>query len=651
MVQDSANNVAVGALALRICDLGRSPVQILGPEERVALEPAFADGQLVEDVQGVQFFDERILVLAAAKHVLCTESVTLLSAPKACFEYLDDLFAKEIGKELRVSGHVLAELHNTGQLDAFAWAKQAIEAGVGVFDVLHVMEGAVPLFREARAETMHEFFSGHYETVKRDLAGGMLYVKLHPWLAQRPNLSRTLLQMHEVAPREASASLYGSALHALVLHNFDEGFKLALAAIRHPTDLISQPALHRLGLLNYAEPSQGEARAQVISFCSDIIRTTGHRHLQTAVQTLAHLLPEADATIVPLLEEAAATEDPQVLYVLSEALSRERNLRDRSWYWPLFRRLAVTKADQKGIVDNLDMVLMDWIRNSDWQERAMEFLNAWIANQSLEALREAGLEKHFDATFHHLKEKKNLLGEALTRWLLHDDRRYPIIAFRTISRLHADRAHTLVLAPAILNELDAGGLLFLVRRILGYITGDDAQIGLIYSLVRTRDAKVRTLGLVADVLRNHVGYDYPHQTIEFLQACQASPNEDEEVKKLCAEVIAALKGHLADLDELPWLKELVPPSGKCHRFAKERTKQMNEAFEEASKDSIWRQITSRVVLKAGLRSFQTINGQYTTPMELKSVSHSMALPRSEIADPAGAARDRYFFKTVPKGVS
>lgn len=651
MVQDSANNVALGALALRICDRGRSPVQLTGPEERVALGPAFADGRLLEDPHGVQFIDERTLVLAATEHVLRTESVALLSAPKACFEYLDDIFAKEIGKELRVSAHVLAELHNSGQLDGFVWARQAIETGVGVFDVLHVMEGAVPLFREAQAEAMLEFFSGHYETVKGDLAGGMLYAKLHPWLARQPDLSRKLMEMHMVAPQEASASLYGSALQALILHNFNEGFKLALAAVRHPTDLISQPALHRLGLLNFAEPPQCEARAQVISFCADIVRTIGHRDLPTAVQTLARLLPEAEAAIVPVLEEAAATENPQVLYVLSEALSRERNLRDRPWYWPLFRRLAVTKADQKGIVDNLDMVLMDWVRKPDWQERAMEFLDAWIANQSREALRDASLEKHFDATFHHLKEKLDLLGDALTRWLLHDDLRYPIVAFRTISRLRADGVQTLVLDPAILNELDANGMLFLVRRILGYIVGDDAQIGLIFSLVRTRDAKVRTLGLVADVLRTHVGYDYPHQTIEFLQARQASPDEDEEVKKLCAEVIAALQSHLADLDALPWLKELVPPSGKSYRFAKERAKQMNEAFEDASKDSIWRQITSRVVLKAGLRSFQTINGQYTTPMELKSVSHSMALPRSEIADPAGAARDRYFFKTVPKGVS
>jgi len=75
---------------------------------------------------------------------------------------------------------------------------------------------------------------------------------------------------------------------------------------------------------------------------------------------------------------------------------------------------------------------------------------------------------------------------------------------------------------------------------------------------------------------------------------------------------------------------------------------MSKAFDEASKDSIWRQLTSHVVLKAGRRTFQSIQGRYTEPMELKGISHSMALPQSEISDPAGAARDRYLFKTTTK---
>ena len=284
------------------------------------------------------------------------------------------------------------------------------------------------------------------------------------------------------------------------------------------------------------------------------------------------------------------------------------------------------------------MVLMRWIRHPEWQDRALEFLNAWIARQPLEVIRDAVLEKLFDATLHHLKEQPALLNRAVTAWLFHDDMRYPLVAFQVISRLREPGAKSVGLDPAIIDTLQPNEIRFLVRRILGFIVGDDAQIGLIFSLVRTRDAKTRTLGLVMEALRDHVGYDFPYQTMDYLKERQAAEG-DEDIRALCGEVIAALKNHLATLDALPRLKELVPLSTEVHRFARERGKQMGKAFDEASKDSIWRQLTSHVVLKAGRRTFQSIQDRYTEPMELKGISHSIALPQERDLRP-GRGRPR-----------
>jgi len=588
------------------------------------------------------------MVLSATEHFLSADTENLLVSPQSCFERLHDVFTREIGKQHRVSGCVLAELHNAGRLDAFAWGRQAIQAGVNVFDVLHVMEGAIPLFNAARAPEMYEFFSGHYERVKNDLAGGILYVELPLWLARIPDVARALKQMHESSPQERSASLYGCALHGLILHRFNEGFALALEAARSPTPMVSGPALHMLGLVDYDNPPHSEALERVIELCAGIIRTRGHAQLETATRTLGRLLPVAETRIAPLLEEAAKTDVPEALYALSEALFRaQKALGDREWFWPLYLRLTAAKAEHKGVLDNIDMVLMGWIRRPERQDRALEFLNSWIAHQPLDVIRDATMEKLFDATLHHLREQPALLSRAITAWLIHEDMRYPTVAFQMISRLREPGAKSMALDPAIIDTLEANEIRFLVRRILGFIVGDDAQIALIFSLVRTRDSKTRTLGLVMVALRDHVGYDYPYQTMDFLKARQAAES-DGDIRALCGEVIAALETQLAALDALPRLKEFAPVSAKVHRFAKERGKQMNKAFDEASKDSIWRQLTSHVVLKAGRRTFQSIQGRYTEPTELKGISHSMALPRSEISDPAGAARERYLFKTTTK---
>lgn len=649
MTQSPDQNIALGALAWRICaDEKRAPVLLDDPEQRSALQTALTDGQLIEDDHGIRFSDEHAMVLAATEYLLKTEAEYLLASPRECFERLHEIFTHEIGKQHRVSGYVLAELHNTKQFDGFAWGRQAIEAGVGVFDVLHVMEGAVPLFNAACAQDIYDFFAGHYERVKNDLAGGILYFKLPPWLASFPKTARELKHMHEASPQERSASLYACALHGLILHDFDEGLVLALEAARSSIPMVSGPALHLLGLVDYANPPHFEGLEQVIELCAEIIRTPEHAQFATAVRTLGRLLPVAETRISPLLTEAAQTEAPEVLYALSETLFHVRETQyDREWFWPLFLRLAAAKTEHKGILDNIDMVLMGWISNPERQDRALEFLNSWIAHQSREIIQDAVLDKLFDSTIHQLEQQPALLNRAVTMWLIHDDIRYPMVAYKVISRLREPIAKSLALDPMIIDTLQPNEIRFLVRRILGFIVGDDAQIALVFSLVRTQDAKTRTLSLVMEVLRDHTGYDYPYQTMDFLEERQAV-DSDEDIKTLCGEVARELKNHLAALDGLPWLKELVPSSAKIHRFAKERRKQMSKAFDEASKDSIWRQLTSHVVLKAGRRTFQAIQDRYTEPMELKGISHSVALPRSEISDPAGSALKRHLFKVATK---
>lgn len=539
MSQSPDRNPALGALAWRLCaDEKRAPVPVNEPGERLALQPAIGDGRLLADERGVRFADEHAMVLAATEHFLRTETDRLLASPRACFEQLHDLFTREIGKQHHVSGCVLAELHNAGRLDGFAWGLQAIEAGVGVFDVLHVMEGAVPLFKAACGQEIHAFFIGHYERVKNDLVGGILYVKLPPWLAKLPDTARALQQMHAASPQERSANLYACALHGLILHRFVEGFALALEAARSPTPMVSGPALHMLGLVDYDNPPHSEALERVIELCAEIIRTPVHLQLETATRTLGRLLSSAETRVAPLLEEAAKTEAPEALYALSEALFHvQEALRDREWFWPLYLCLAAAKAEHKGILDNIDMVLMGWIRHPERQDRALDFLNAWIARQPLEVIRDAVLEKLFDATLHHLKEQPALLNRAVTAWLLHDDMRYPLVAFQVISRLHESVAKSVALDPEIIDTLKANEIRFLVRRILGFIVGDDAQIGLIFSLLRTRDAKTRTLALVAETLRDHVGYDFPYQTMDYLKERQAAEG-DEDIRALCGEVIS-----------------------------------------------------------------------------------------------------------------
>lgn len=615
---------------------------------RAEVEPALRNGLLFEDENGLRFASELILVESAAQYIVRTEGELLSSTPKGCFERLDEIFGKEIGKQDRVSGHVLALLHNAKQIDAYSWARKALEEGASIYDVVHVMEGAVVHLENAIAEPIFEFFASHYES--NDIARGLLHPKLEAWFTHHPDVACAIKHLHENHPDERSMGLYGCSLHGLILNDFRAGFPLVTEASKSSNLTIAGPALNVLGVVDYHDSSRRAALNETIQICTEIIRTAGHVSLGRGFRALSHLVALDEIVIVGLLEEAARTGRPEVHHALSEFLWMEdKSIGEKEWFWSLTLHLASVKTDCKDILRNIDCMLSHWMRDQSRGQRVVNFLNTWISYQSADDFNEGGIEIYFPSTFHRLANQPAVLSHALTGWLLHDDTRYPLVARKLVSHLRVAGIESLELEHTIIGELSEDEIRFVLRRILGFIYGDDAQIRLVFSLIRTRNAKERTFEHVTSVLQDLVGYDYPYQTIEYLKERQSSTNETAEVKVLCNEIVMELQGRLDALNALPDLKEYRASSIKTYRFAKERRRQMNEAMDKASEHSIWQQITTTIPLKAGRRTFQTINGQYTEPMELKEVSHSAARPRSETSDPLGADRQRRLFRRAKKG--
>ena len=413
--------------------------------------------------------------------------------------------------------------------------------------------------------------------------------------------------------------------------------------------MIVGPAVNVLGLADYTDPSRREALNKTIRICARIVKQPGHLLLGMAVQTLTRLVTLDENAIVGLLDEAAKTGAPEGLYSLSEFVWRqEKALRGKDWFWPLALSLTSATTEHRGILSNLDMMLERLIGEPIQEGHAIEFLNAWISKQPEHAFGSGGLETFFPSTLRRLIEHPAALSSTLTNWLFHDDSRYPLVAHQLVSHLRGAGLKFLELSPAIIDELTQDEIRFLLRRILGYIIGDEIQIPLVFSLVRARDAKERTFEYVASAIRSHVGYDLPYQTIEYLKQRQDDEKETGETKAFCSRLVAELQAHLDALDALPDLKEFRPSSIKMYRFLKERQRQMNEVVEQARKQSIWNQFATQVPLKAGRRTFQTIHGHYTNPTELKGISHSIALPLSETSDPAGAERERRLFRRAKK---
>ena len=625
------------------------PVALEPTDDLTAVEGAVSGGVLIRDNAELKFTDANAMVAAAAEHVLAYERTTLTSAPKPCFERLAEIWSKEVNVDDSVSGQILAKLHNERCFDGFAWAREAVEAGVQIFRVLHVMKAAVPYFENSYAPTIFRFLAESYEKEKDDIFGGVLYPKLERWLPQHPEVARELMRLQEVRQEARGWGLYGVALHALVLHDFDSGFELALAGARSPERLLASSAVNVLVIIDYTESGRARAVERTISALSDIIADPKHPLLHTALSAAGRLLHLNEPVFAGLLEQAAGTHNMEALYALAGFVFVERkDYTDRPWFWPLFMHLAHAQAPHKGTLDNVDHVLYGWLKDAARVPKVIEFLNAWIENQSSQAPQEPGFVKVFDNTVHRLAEVPAALSVLITGWLLNPDARYPMVANSVVSKLRVARVANFALDAATLDRLSAEELVFLVRRILGYLFGHDIVLPLVFSLLNARDAKDRTYGLFVGVVRDRLGYDYPEETLAFLKQKEQAAS-DPAAKELCSVLVREIEARHAAERALPVLKEFYPSPEKVRRFSKERHRQMAEAMERANQESVLRQLVTEIPLKAGRRTFSKFNSKYSDVSRLKGISHYIPIPRTEIADPMGSARERYLFRRAKKG--
>ncbi len=589
-----------------------------------------------------------MLVRCAAEYLVAIEGDALSASAEGCFRRLQELWTKERSDERPLAGRILASLHNSGRLDAFAAARQAVHAGVNSHAAVQVLEQAIPFFDHASAENIFQFFTEDYGT-NRKIFGGMVFPKLQPWLASHAPVAAETRQLHEHRPSEAGGGIYACALHALVAADFTAGLRLIMEAAASADVAIAGPALHVVGLLDYSGPDRSQALDNAIETCIRIVRSPQHPLLGAAVGVLGTLIGVAEGRVVPLLLQACAGGNVEALNSIAVILLRQgRPSWDKPWFWPLALELTKLGVEHRQVLSTVDVALSAWIKDAQRQSGAVEFLDRWIANQTRDGLKAAGPETVFDSTIYNLVQQPVVFSELITRWLVHGDRRYPQALHSIFRKLQGAGATHFSFSVGVLDTLSKDELLFLLRRTLGYLSDEDTLFSLVFSMLHTRDAEARSFGLVADVFQNRLAKDYPQHALDFLAAKSSAAEENEAVRRFCGELADAIKGTLTELDALPALKEFQPTSDKVHRFSKERRRQMNDAFQEASKHSIWKQIVTEIPLKGGLRTFHRQGDHYGQPMELKPMSHSVAIPLSEIFDPLGAAYERLAFRSMKK---
>jgi len=566
--------------------------------------------------------------IRAIRHIQQAVIAPATGTPTALFEALQRCWLSSgPARNENLSGLALAQFHNAGEIDALQTAIESIQGEGNAFAVSRVISESLPLFDQIDVPNL---------LILVGLVGtqGLLQHAAGKWMESHPAAIDEVVRGCLSIPSEALAPLLRTALIRGVA--VDRGSWLARihALVTDNNELVSLPAVEALGLLGWSDADAQDIE-KAVEVISTGLQSDDERLLATAVRAGLNLVGTAIGQH-GLIDEIVAVDRPYIVQQIGDHLAFQgEHLTSQPWYQHKISLLAAKAGQGEGAYHGLDHILTALYKSSG-KSTCLQWMDTWAATNADKA---PSLPERFPELFEALAQDDEDLGVLLARWLTHDDIGIVKIARSVLDDLGLREKGGLAFPASVLDGMSPSSLLHLVRRVLANVLREEQRISLIWSLTRTASPETRTYPLVRDAVVNFVGYDYPTATREHLEAVIAKEGEAPE-GQLAQQILEAMKKYYDVLDALPTIEELRPLSEHRHRFAKEHRRLINVAFEEASKNSIIRQIATTIHLKAGRSSFSMRNGEVGEKMRMSSASHSMSLPRSESIDKVGSDLQR-----------
>lgn len=532
--------------------------------------------------------------------------------------------------------------------DIFLLGKLAIEHRLlRTFDVLHLIESTIPYLSDIPVNALLELINAQHDDTKNDFAGGMFFNKLEEKLMTIPDTCLNLRTNILSTATESTTNLYPVLLIALAKSSANTSIELALTDSKNPNKLISNSALWTLGrfvtLTLYDGEDLKSIYGEIILNISSLDEVTRRTALRAAASTM-HMTDVFDNQFTTLAE----ANDQYVLGLLANAFYMqitEFKLNKCFGHW--LDLLSNLSSENPSILDQLDFVLSQLIPEVPYQQKVTSCLTKWCAINAKDLARDKSVADIFDNTLFALVENQPLLSSLLTDWFLNNNQKLASSATGILSKLWVSGFRNPEFCMSHVDELTADELIFLVRRMLGHIYSEEHLLSLTFSLLKTKDAKNRTYGIVGSILRDEISQDFPHPTLDAIEKLKTSA-ENGELKVFLSGISLEINNWINELNALPRLNELRPSSQLRRNFEKARDKQMQESMNDAQKGSIFRQICTEIPIKAGTGFFSFHGNAYTEASQMQSISHSVAMPLRLTKDTVGHEMNGFFYRIAKK---
>lgn len=566
------------------------------------------------------------------------QSMQPLTDSGALFDAAYKLWRNEIGHPDMASGRLLGLASQN--LNVLIEAAQAIrnkQHATEVFQVLHLIEAALPHLSNVSADDVIAVVDAQYESTKGDRVVGLLFTALERRLTTESQLAWDIWRIARGNMSESMQSLYVTGLLALT-HTDQQS--LALEKAREDSDhinpLVACAALWALGRAIQVHSLNSSDADECVAILTSKVSTSTTEVRQTAIRAVAHAALKNARLMSELVQLAAEPSDYKLAVIADFLFMNHRDLSASSPdFKTLLNALIQLSPSQKDAIDKFDSVLHQLYETPENRPVVLDCLTQWIALHGSPHFNDKDSVELFDQTVMQIANDRSGLQTIITRWLVAPEKQLAVACGGLISYLYIRGMKSPTFSPEILNTFDLQDFKLLARRLLGYVIYEESLLSLTLSLLETDNAPARSFGWVYSLLTEEIGRDYAHATMEALKARQetAISPENELLGKIHAHLLQRSKA----LDDLPRLHEFRPPIRLRRAIALSRGREMEKAREVADEKSIIRSIATVIPMKAGRGWFSVSANQVGPTQHLQSISHSITMPKRTITDPVGYA--------------
>ena len=525
---------------------------------------------------------------------------------------------------------VLVDLHNTSTIDivaAFSTLRNVPE-NPDFFLTRHILEDVLP---ELNADVLGVVKCVIHLTKEagQDLAVGMLIDPYIKFCVKRPLRAYEAIELIQ-KDTQSLVDLLAPTLIAGARRNVTLYTQKAIEFSQHSNIEVRKQAVFSLGRIQYQTK-----KILVDMVMNFIVKTVEQEHDDP-------LLGNAVGAAFDIYRQNSSTVD-QVASIFSDALEKgsDLTLHAASQVFgfhtdeippPLlnimFKHLVNVQPEHKGTLDNIDLGLRKMLATENNQGAATTFLEQLLTNSDVE------IEVFDSATRLILQNENGLLNRLMTRWFLGGEQAL-CHAIEQIIKLSHDKKLILATEPDELANADSIRLLFLARKVTGYlffhpVTATSILLSL---LTFAEDEQIRSA--ITQLIFDPLLLNYPGQLMNYLK--EQCDTDNASVKAASQQAIQEYEKYIEDMRSVGRIQEHRPPVVNREAFRTYYSRKVHQSSRESEKHAVFTQIAKKSVLLYGTKSINYIGEPYARnrrmEIPLQKHSFSIEIPRMQNIDP------------------